>query len=331
MKAAIIRATGGPEVLELTEVPTPEPQPGQVRVRIRASAINPIDTYIRSGMVALSLPLPAILGCDFAGEVDAVGEGVTQFQVGQRVWGSNQGLAGRSGTLCEYACIGTEWVYPTPDAIRDRDMAALALVGITAHLGLFACANLQPGETVFVNGGTGGVGSMVVQMAKAAGAAVITSVGSSEKAKLARELGADEVILYKEENIYQGVASRTGGKGVSVWYETQREPDLLQTVPVMQPRGRIILMAGRQSQATLPVGPFYVKNLAILGFAMFNFTAQEQRLCADQIQTWIREGKLKALVGLELPLEQAAEGHRVQEANSMQKAGTLSGKIVIIP
>ena len=329
MRAAVIDQTGGPEQIHLTHMAIPEPQAGEVRVRVRASSINPIDTYIRSGMVAATLPMPYIPGADLAGEVDAIGSGVSRFRVGDRVWGSNQGMAGRQGTLAEYVCTREEWLYATPANVSDNDAAAVALVGITAHLGLFESAKLQPGETVFVNGGTGGVGSMVVQMAHAIGAKVITTVGSDEKAQLATQMGADCVIRYKQEDVTAIVKKFTENKGVSVWYETLREPDLVRTTDLMRPRGRIILMAGRQSQATLPVGPFYVKNLSIHGFAMFNASAEEQRNCAVDISKWLAKGQLKPLIGLELPLEQAAEAHRVQEANSMHKAGTLSGKIVV--
>jgi NADPH2:quinone reductase len=177
MRAAYFENTGAPDVIKVGDVPTPEPKDGQVRVKVSVAAINPIDTYIRSGAAPMALPKPAITGTDFAGVVDAVGPGVTRFRPGDRVWGSNQGLLGRQGTCAEFVCLDAVWAYPTPKEVPDEQAAAGALVGITAHLGLFHRAKLQPGELVFVNGGTGGVGSMVVQMAKAAGARVITTVG----------------------------------------------------------------------------------------------------------------------------------------------------------
>src|SRR5205809_592057 len=162
MKAAYFEATGPADVIKVGELPTPEPKSGEIRVKVLAASINPIDTYVRSGAAPMPLPKPAITGTDFAGVVDAVGEGVTHFKKADRVWGSNQGLLGRQGTCAEYVCAGEEWFYPTPAGVTDQDAAASALVGITAHLGLFRCAHLRAGETVFVNGGTGGVGSMVV-------------------------------------------------------------------------------------------------------------------------------------------------------------------------
>src|SRR5436190_12519290 len=201
MKAAFIEITGDPEVIRYGDLPRPTPKEGEVQVRVGAVAVNPIDTYIRSGAVAMPLPQPFIIGCDLAGTVEAVGPDARRFRPGDRVWGSNQGVLGRQGTFAEYACVHEDWLYPTPAGVSDIEAAAVALVGITAHLGLFRCARLQPGETVFANGGTGGVGSMVVQMSKAAGASVITTVGSAEKADLCRSWGADCVINYKNEDV----------------------------------------------------------------------------------------------------------------------------------
>jgi NADPH2:quinone reductase len=302
-----------------------------VLVRVAAAAVNPIDTYIRAGAVAMSLPKPFIPGCDLAGTVEAVGPGAGRFRVGDRVWGSNQGLLGRQGTFAEYAAAGEEWLYPTPDNVSDAEAAATALVGITAHLGLFRCAGLKSGETVFVNGGTGGVGSMVGQMAKAVGAKVITTVGSADKAAACRAWGFDRVLNYKTDDIPAGVKEFTNGKGVNVWYETQREPDFVRTVELLAMRGRMVIMAGRQAQPVFPVGPFYVKDLSLFGFAMFNATPDEQRRAADDINRWLSEKKLHVTIGRTFKLSEAAEAHRLQETNTLQKAGTLTGKIVVVP
>jgi NADPH2:quinone reductase len=300
-------------------------------VRVGAVVVNPIDTYIRSGAVQMPLPKPFIIGCDVAGTVEALGPEASQFKVGDRVWGSNQGLLGRQGTFAEYAAIAEQWLYPTPPGVSDAEVAAVALTGITAHLGLFRCAALKTGETVFVNGGTGGVGSMVMQMAKAVNARAITTVGSTEKATLCRSWGADCVFNYKTDDIPQGVRTFTKDQGVHVWYETQREPDFLRTVPLMARRGRIIVMAGRQAQLTFPVGPFYVKDLALFGFAMFNATPDEQRQCANDINRWLAEKKLHPLIGRTFPLSEAAAAHRLQEENTLHKTGTLMGKIILTP
>jgi NADPH2:quinone reductase len=329
MKAAYYETTGAPDVIKYGDVPTPIPKEGEVLVRVGAAALNPIDTYIRSGAVAMQLPKPFIPGCDLAGTVSAVGSGVEAFKVGDRVWGSNQGLMGRQGTFAEYACVLEDWLYPTPPGVSDETAAAVALVGITAHIGLFRCAHTQAGDIVFVNGGTGGVGSMVVQMAEAVGAHVITTVGSAEKADLCKQWGADLALNYKSDDVPAGIRTFTKDRGVSVWYETQREPDLLRTVPLMALRGRIILMAGRQAQPVFPIGPFYTRDMSLYGFAMFNATPQEQRRCAEEINRWLADGKLRALIGRRFKLAEAAAAHQLQEENTLHKAGSLMGKIVV--
>jgi NADPH2:quinone reductase len=330
MKAAFFDNPGPPEVVRYGDLPKPAAKAGEVLVRVGAASLNPIDTYIRAGGVAMPLPKPFIPGCDLAGTVEAVGPGVTAYKPGDRVWGSNQGLLGRQGTFAEYVCATQEWLYPTPAGVDDQTAAAVALVGITAHLGLFSCANLQAGETVFVNGGTGGVGAMVVQMAKAVGARVITTVGSADKAALCKTWGADLVLNYKSDDVDAGIRAFTQDQGVKVWYETQREPDFLRTVPLLARRGRMILIAGRQAQPSFPVGPFYVKDLSLFGFAMFNAAPAEQRRCADDINRWLAEKKLRVVIGKTFPLSEAAAAHRLLEENTLHKAGTLTGKIVVV-
>lgn len=331
MKAAYIDNPGPPDVIRFGDLPKPAPKAGEVLVKGGASALNPIDLYIRAGTVAMPLPKPFIPGCDLAGTVEAVGPEVKRFKPGDRVWGSNQGLLGRQGTAAEYVCAHEDWLYPTPPGVSDLDAAAAALTGITAHLGLFMCCRLQAGETAFVNGGTGGVGAMVVQMAKASGAKVVTTVGSAEKAALCKSWGVDFVLNYKTDDVPARVKEFTGGKGLDVWYETQREPDLLRTVDLMAPRGRIVLIAGRAAQPIFPVGPFYVKTLSLFGFAMFNCTAAEQRRCADDINRWLAGGQLRPMIGKKFPLAEAAAAHRYLEENTLGKAGTLSGKVVLTP
>jgi NADPH2:quinone reductase len=331
MKAAFLETTGPPDVIRYGELPTPEPGPGVVRVKVAATDVNPIDLYIRSGAVKMDLPRPFIPGCDLAGTVDKLGPGATRFKTGDRVWGSNQGLLGRQGTFAEYCCAREEWLYPLPTGVSEKDAAAVALVGITAYLGLFWRANLTAGETVFVNGGSGGVGGAVVQMARAVGAHAVATVGNDEKVRLARDLGADHVINYKTDDVAVAVKAATAGRGVDVWYETQPSTDLDRTIELTAPGGRIVVMAGRQARPAFPNGPFYVKGLALYGFAMFNVPAEVQRKAAEDMNRWLTTGKLKAVIGREFPLSQAAAAHRLQEENTLGKAGTLSGKIVVLP
>jgi NADPH:quinone reductase len=330
VKAAFLETTGSPDVIRYGDLPDPAPAaPGEVLVRVGAVAVNPIDLYIRSGAVAMPLPRPFIPGCDLAGTVAAVGPNVTRFKAGDRVWGSNQGLLGRQGTFAELAVVHEDWLYPTPANVPDPVAAAAALTGITAHLGLFGHARLMAGETVFVNGGTGGVGSMVVQMAKAVGARALTTVGTDDKGELVRSWGADGVFNYRRDDVPARVREATGGKGTDVWYETLREPDFVKTFDLLAPRGRMVVIAGRQAKPAFPVGPFYVKGLSLYGFAMFNATAAEQRRCADDINRWLANGQLRPPIGKTLPLSEAAAAHRLLEENTLHGAGTLVGKVVL--
>ena len=161
MKAAYINEPGPPDNIQFGELADPHLSGSQVLVQIGAVAVNPVDTYVRGGMVEMDLPKPFVVGCDLAGTIRAVGPRAARFQVGDRVWGSNQGLLGRQGAFSELAAVDECWLYPTPDGVDDADAAAMALVGITAHLGLVREARLQSGELVFVNGGSGGVGRAV--------------------------------------------------------------------------------------------------------------------------------------------------------------------------
>jgi NADPH:quinone reductase len=328
MRAAYIDQTGEPDVIKVGELPRPEPGPGQVLVRVHAAAINPIDLYIRSGLVAMPMSFPYVILCDLAGTVEKLGPQSSRFQVGDRVWGTNQGLLGRPGVAAEFAAVDEAWLYPTPALLPDADAAAMALVGITAHLGLFQFGQLKAGEIVYVPGGSGGVGSMVVQMAKAAGARVATAAGSPEKLELCRRLGADLALNYKTDDI-PGRLREFSPEGIDVWYETYREPNLEVSVPLLRKQGRMILMAGRAAKPVLPLGAFYPRNCAIFGFAMFNATPDQQRRCSEDIIRWIEEGQLKPLVGRTFPLSAAAEAERFLEENSVKGAGSLSGKVVI--
>jgi NADPH2:quinone reductase len=219
------------------------------------------------------------------------------------------------------------------EGVSEQAAAATALTGITAHLGLHLHGNLQAGEVVFVNGGTGGVGSAVVQLAKAAGATVITTVGSADKYELAKQLQADHIIQYREQDLYaelqNQIIPQTGP--INLWFETLRTPNPDSTFPVLARRGRYILMAGRDARPEFPVGSFYVKDLRAIGFAMFNASPDEQRAAAEDLNRLLQSGQLKPLIGAEFALSEAAAAHQLQEDNTLAGAGTLSGKIVLHP
>ncbi|MFM9059373.1 MAG: NADPH:quinone reductase [Planctomycetaceae bacterium] len=333
MKAAFIERTGSPEVIRCGDLPEPVAGPGQAVVRVRACAVNPIDTYVRAGTVAMPLPLPFVVGCDLAGEVVAVGPGADGVKVGDRVWGSNQGLLGRQGCFAEFAAVDAKWLYPTPAGVSDRDAAAGALVGITAHLGLVTRVRLARGETIFVNGGSGGVGSMVVQIARRLGARVIAT--ASHDAGVARLVGygAEGIIdrrRHGDRERFAAAVRAAAPGGVDVWWEALREPDFEQILGLVAERGRIVLMAGREGRPTLPVGPFYVKEATLTGFVMFKASWQEQAACAADLNRWMAGG-LRAPIGAVMPLADTAAAHRLQEEGTIGRTGRLEGKIVVEP
>ena len=330
MKAAYITQTGGPEVIQYGDLPDPKPEKTECLIKVAAVDVNPIDVYVRSGAIAAKLKFPYILGRDLAGVVMEIGAGVKRFKVGDRVWGSNQGPENRRGTFAEFAAVKERWLYPTPAGVTDEEAAAVSLVGITAHLGLVRDARLKSGETLFVNGGSGGVGSCVLQMGKALGGRVIATAGSDEKAQICRELGADLVLNYKTQDIAAAVKDFSP-EGVNVWWETPREPNFERAIPLLSLRGRMVVMAGRDARPAFPVGPFYVKDCTLHGFAMFNASGSEQRVAAEALNSWMTEGKLKARIDRVLPLAQAAEAHRLQEESTVHGSGVLAGKIVLKP
>jgi NADPH2:quinone reductase len=330
MKAAYINQTGPPEVIIYGDLPTPKPRRTECLVKVSAVDVNPIDTYIRGALIPAKLSFPYILGRDLAGTVVEAGPGVKRFKAGDRVWATGQGTGDRKGTFAEFAAVEERWLYPIPDGLSDEEIVAVSLVGITAHLGLLRNAKLRAGETLFVNGGSGGVGSCVVQIAKILGARVITTAGSDEKVKGCLELGADAAVNYKTQDVSAAVRE-FAPDGVNVWWETLREPDFERTFSLLAMRGRMVVMAGRDARPTFPVGPFYTRDCSVHGFAMFNATLREFREAAMDLSTWVAEGKLKARIDRVLPLSQAAEAHRLQEESTIRKTGVLAGKLVLKP
>ena len=244
MKAAFITQTGPPEVITYGDLPQPKPGRRQCLIKVAAVDVNPIDVYVRSGAIPMKLSFPFILGRDLAGTVVEAGAGVRGYKPGDRVWASNQGAEGRPGTFAEYAAVDYRWLNLIPEGVSDEDIVSLSLTGITAQLGLVRNAALRPREILFVNGGTGGVGACVVQMAKILGARVIATAGTDEKVAACRDLGADLAINYRTQDVVAAVRD-FAPEGVNVWWETLREPDFDRAIPLLALRGRMVIMAGR--------------------------------------------------------------------------------------
>ena len=243
--------------------------------------------------------------------------------------GFEPGLLGRQGTFAEYAAVDEGWLYPTPEGVSDETAAACALVGLTAHFGLVRDAKLQAGETLFVNGGTGGVGSMVVQMSKAHRCASHHHRRQRREARRLPRAGGgcgDQL----QDRRRRGPHQRARAGGVNVWWETLREPNFDQAVAAAGPRGRMILMAGRDARPVFPVGPFYVKGCHLLRLRHVQRHARRTPAAADDINRWLAAGKLKPRIDRVLPLE--PNRHRPPPArrkHQSARAGPLAGKIVI--
>jgi len=332
MKAAFIERVGQPDVIQYGDLPDPQPGAGQVLVKVRACAVNPIDTYVRAGTVAMPLTYPFIVGCDLAGEVVAVGPGVRTLAVGDRVWGSNQGVLGRQGTFAELAAVDACWLYPTPAGVSDHDAVAAALVGITAWLGLVPHAAVKSGETIVVSGASGAVGSMVVQMAKLLGGRVIGVAGTDAGLARVAALGADAVVDRRSgADAITAQVKAVAPAGVNVWWEALREPDFDTAIGLLADEGRMVLMAGRDARPPFPVGPLYVKQAKLMGFVMFKASADLQAAAAHDINGWLASGKLKPPIGVVLPLAETAAAHRLQEQATISRVGPLAGKIVVEP
>lgn len=322
MRAIRVHETGGPEMLRYDEVPTPEPAPDQVRVKVAAVGLNYIDTYHRSGLY--KLPLPFIPGGEFAGTVDAVGADVTGWAVGDRV-----ATASGSGGYAEYALAPAAKLVRVPEGVDLQLAAAVLLQGFTAHYLVTSTYPLKAGESCLVHAAAGGVGLLLVQMAKKLGATVYGTVSTAEKAALAREAGADEAILYTEESFAQRVRELTGGRGVDVVYDSVGASTYEGSLDSLRPRGYFVTF-GNASGPVPPIAPLVLSSKGSLfmtrpTLAHYIATAEELAWRASDLFGWIADGSLKVRVDRSYPLERAADAHIAIESR-----GT-AGKVLIIP
>lgn len=322
MRAIQISRTGGPEVMELVEHPTPEPKAGEVLVRVHAAGINFIDTYLREGRYPA--PLPFIPGQEAAGIVERLGEGVTGFAPGDHVaWN------GTRGTYAEFACAPAKDLLKVPTSMNLEEAAAVLLQGLTAHYLLHDTHRLQPGETILVHAGAGGVGLLLTQMAKMLGAKVITTVSTEEKAALSRDAGADEVILYTQESFVDAVKRLTDGKGLPVVYDSVGKTTFEDSLECLRPRGLMALYGG-SSGAVAPfdlirlstMGSLYVTRPTLKDYVQ---TRAELEWRADDVFSWVTAGKLKVRIGHRYSLAEA------QQAHIDLQARRTTGKVLLIP
>ncbi|HEY7849822.1 MAG TPA: quinone oxidoreductase [Ktedonobacterales bacterium] len=304
MRAIRIEQHGGPEVLKLVEAPIPEPGPGQVRVKLAAAGLNFIDIYQRKGQY--KLPLPITLGAEGAGVVDAIGPGVNEVKVGDRV-----ATSAFTGAYAEYALANAWQLAIVPEGVELKVAAAAMLQGMTAHYLVHTTYPLKQGDAALIYAASGGVGGLLTQMAKMRGARTLCAVGSEAKAAEARALGADEVILYRTVDIPQQVHRLMDGKGVPVVYDSVGKDTFAASLDCLAPRGYMVLYG----QSSGPVGPIDPQILNSKGslfltrptLGHYIATPEEFRWRASDLLGWISGGQLRVRIARSFPLAQAAE------------------------
>jgi NADPH2:quinone reductase len=322
MKAIQVKQTGGPEVLELVDLPMPEPKANGAVVKIAASGVNFIDVNLRSG--AYKAPLPFVAGQEGAGVVTTVGEGAKSLKTGDRAaW------SGVLGSYAEYVAAPADALVPVPDGVSDREAAAAMLQGMTAHYLCYDTYPLKSGDTALVHAAAGGVGLLLVQMAHHLGARVIGTVSSEEKAKLAREAGADEVILYTQTDFEAETKRLTGGKGVDVVYDSVGKATFDKSLNVLRPRGMLVHY-GSSSGPVPPIDPNVLSQKGSLFLArttLAHFTATRTELLARSgaVFGMIASGKLKLRIAYTYPLAEAQKAQRDLEGRK------TTGKLLLIP
>ena len=320
MKAIRVHTVGGPDQLVAEEAPDPTPGPGQARVRVAFAGVNFIDVYHRTGLYPL--PLPLIPGSEASGVVDAVGDGVTEVKPGDRV-----AYAMQRGAYAELTIVDAWKLVPVPPGVGFDLAAAAMLQGMTAHYLTDGAFRLQAGQTALVHAAAGGVGLLLCQIAKRLGARVIGTVSTEAKAELARAAGADEVVLYTQASFLDATRALTNGKGVDVVYDSVGKTTFDDGLAALRPRGTMVLF-GQSSGSVPPLDPSLLAtrgSLFLTRPTLAHYMADRTELMerAGALFDWIAAGELDVRIDRVLPLEQAAEAHRLLEARA------TSGKVLL--
>ena len=322
MKAIRIESFGGPDVLRLADVPVPSAGPGQIVVRVEAAGVNFIDVYHRTGLYPN--PLPLVPGMEGAGIVAAVGPGVSLFREGDRVAWANV-----LGSYAEHVLLAAERAVAVPPGLRADTAAAAMLQGMTAHYLCTSTFPLATGHTCLVHAAAGGVGLLLVQMAKRRGARVIGTVGTEAKAVLAREAGADEVILYAQQDFLEEVKRLTGGRGLDVVYDSVGKTTAEKSLDCLVPRGMAVFY-GNASGPVPPIDPLVLSrkgSLFLTRPSLVHYIADRASLeaRAADVLGEAAAGRLKVRIDRTSPLAEAAEAHRALEGRQ------TTGKVLLIP
>jgi NADPH:quinone reductase len=320
MRAIRVHEAGPPEVMRLEEIDSPRPKPGEAIVHVEAAGVNFIDIYKRSGQY--KIPLPSTLGEEGAGTVSAIGEGVTDVAVGDRVaW------SGALGAYAELAAVPAWRLVQLPNDVSVMQGAAIMLQGITAHY--LACSTypVSKDTTCLLHAGAGGVGLLLTQIAKRRGARVIVTVGSDEKAELAKDAGADEIIIYTRQDFVAETKRLTDGRGVDVVYDSVGKTTFLGGLDVLVPRGMMVLF-GQSSGAVAPIDPQILNQKGSLFLTRptivhYTRTKEELQERAKNLFEWIANDGLRVRIGAEYPLAEAGEAHRALEGRR------TTGKVIL--
>jgi NADPH2:quinone reductase len=322
MKAIRVHQHGGVEAMRHEDIPVPEPGAGEARVKIEAIGLNYIDVYQRTGLYRLKLPFT--LGMEGAGVVDAVGRDVLEVKVGDRV-----AYAMVPGAYAGYAVVPSSRLVPVPKNIDSRSAAATMLQGMSAHYLTHSTYPLKRGETALVHAAAGGVGLLLIQIAKRLGATVFGTVSTEEKARIAREAGADDIILYTQTDFAVEIKRLTNGRGLNVVYDSVGQSTFAKSLDCLRPRGTMVLFG----QSSGPVPPFNLGTLAAKGslfvtrptLAHYALDRQELLQRSNDLFNWIASGQLKLRIDKTFPLAEAAEAHRQLEGRK------TSGKVLLVP
>ena len=320
MKAIRVEEFGEPEVMKLVEVPPLEPRAGEVCVRIHAAGVNPVETYIRAGTYARKPALPFTPGNDGAGVVESVGEGVTEFQPGDRVYTSGSS----SGTYAEYALCRVAQVHRLPEKASFAQGAAMGTPYATAYRGLLQRAEARPNETVLIHGASGAVGTAAIQLARARGLRIFGTAGTERGRALVREQGAHEVFDHHADDYPARIKEATAGRGVDVILEMLANVNLGKDLTMLAPRGRVIVI-GNRGRTEIDARETMSRDADIRGMVLPNTPPAELASIHAALVAGLENGTLEPVIGRELPLAQAGEAHR-----AVMEAGSY-GKIVLLP
>jgi NADPH2:quinone reductase len=319
MRAIVVKQFGGPEALEVGELPDPQPSADEVLVRVRAAGVNPVDSYIRTGTYAIKPNLPYTPGADAAGDVVAVGANVSDLKPGERVYVA----AARPGSYAELIAAPRDRVWRLPERLSYAQGAAVGVPYATAWRAVHDKAQARPGEWMLVHGASGAVGSAAVQMGVALGLRVIGTASSEAGQALVRRLGADAVLDHRDDGHMARALELTGGRGLDVIVELLANVNLAKDLPSLARNGRVIVVGNR---GTVEINPrdLMGRDARVEGFVLFNASSEELRRIHAGLGAGFASGTLSPVIGREFPLEQAAEAHR-----AVMESG-MPGKVVLV-